>query len=143
MALALLAGAAGSTDGSAMSGIPGLSELQTKFTDITRQVGAVGGSLNNVSGVITQAQATIKSDVSGMVTSGIESAIAQSTDAAKAAADATVLNHPVIGDLSAKYGDVAAQYGGGSRCKCCCKCNRKRTRRKKRSKRRNTKAKRH
>jgi hypothetical protein len=78
-----------------------------------------------------------------MVEEGTADAVKKSTEAAKAAADATVLNHPVIGDLSDKYGEVVAQYGGGgSACKCCCKCNKKRTRRKKRSKRRNTKAKR-
>ena len=158
MALSLLAGTAQSTAGSA---IPG-GDMMSKFQAFSTQIAGVGSSLNNVSGVITEAQATIKSDVKGMVDEGVQKAVQQSTEAAKAAADSAISNNPIINEISAKYGygesvstnedpttnngaanDPGEMEGGGrSGCRCCCKCNKKRTRRKKHAKRRKTRVRR-
>jgi len=122
------------------SSIPGLGPIMEKvnsmqgaFENFKSQITGVSKSLLSVGGVITDARTKIATDVSGMVTAGIQSATQQAAATAKAATDEAIAKNPVTSGVMKPMGDGYSGYGGGG-CKCRCKCNRK-TRRNKKSKR--------
>ena len=122
--------------------ISDLSTLSSKADGLYQQITSLVRQLTTVNSTITSAQNIIINDCSGIVHSNINTALAQSTTLATAAANAAIDSNPTIQQILTGSRVVDYSYGGGgSVCNCRCKYN-KITRRKKRSKRRKTRVRR-